>query len=316
MVWLGRLVAGAGGGVTLAQQAVVLDIVGRGQLPPGDEVVDGQEGQQAPAQPGDQRPLQRGRDGVGLQHGVAPVPARTPQLRQALRLQRPGATDATGQLAPCKVVDRLAHAGTGVVLGRGHPAVMAAAVFDREMPVGWHGQCQPCQPLFQGIVLVAELVRGIQPQAGIGAGDIRQQQEGPPREILRARPPGATDQGQEVQRHRGPGQPAVVAIGVELPHDDIGRVVRVLADEGVQERHQAVADQQRQRQRGFDAGGVVRGQAHEGHEGPEHRQHPCPALAVAVADFEAVGRGGDVGDGHAGGSRRGAGALGRCPQVP
>ena len=226
------------------------------------------------------------------------APGRTAQFRQPTRLERPRAADPAGQLSQCETVDRLAHPGAGVVLGRRDPAVMTAPVLDREVPVRGHREHEPRQPLLERGVLVTELVRGVQPQTGVGAGDIGQDEERPPRQVMRAGPPGTADQGDEVQWHRRPGQPAVVAIGVELSHDRIGRVVRVFADDRVQQRHQAVADQQRDREGDLVARDMVRREADEGDQRPGHRQHPCPALAVAVADAVAVGCACRVGDGH------------------
>jgi hypothetical protein len=102
------------------------------------------------------------------------------QRGQALGFQRPGAADAAGQLAQRKAVDRLAHACIGVVFRRGHPAVVAAAVLDGEVAAGRHRQHQPGQPLLQPVVLVAQRMRGVQAQAGVGARHIGQQHQRPP----------------------------------------------------------------------------------------------------------------------------------------
>ncbi len=158
----------------------MLDIVGGGELPPGHQVVQCQKKQHQPAECGDQAALQHGGDGIRLQHRVVPAPDRLPGVLQVLRLQLPGAAHAAGQLAQRKAVDALAHAGAGVVLGRGHPAVVAAAVLHREVAVGRHRQHQPGQPLLDRVVLVAQLVGGVQAQAGVATGNKSQHQHRPP----------------------------------------------------------------------------------------------------------------------------------------
>ena len=294
----------------------MFDVIGRGQLPPGDQVVHQQEDDHHAAEGGDQRALQQQRHRIGLQQRVVPGPDRAPQCPQPVTLEHPGAAHAARQFAQCKAVDRLTHARAGMVLGRGHPAVVTAAVFDREMAVGRHRQHQPRQPLLDAVVLVAQFVRGVQAQAGVGAGHVGQQQQRPPWQVLRAGPPGAADQRHEVQRHRHPGQPAVVAVGHQRRHHRLGWVVLVLADQRVQQRHQTVADQERQPQRQRLTAGLVGPQPEERQQRVDHRQAPGPALAVAVADRAAHLISGGVGDAHGGASTTTFAGWGRRVKPP
>ncbi len=98
-------------------------------------------------------------------------------------------------------------------------------------------------------MLVAELVAGVYAEPRGGAGDVSEHQHRPPRELVRADPPGAADERREMQRHDDPGEPAVIAVLLELRHHRLGRVVRVLADQEVEQRHEAVADEERQAER-------------------------------------------------------------------
>ena len=284
MVRLRRLVAGGVAGIAPAQQAVVLDVVGRGELPPRHRVVDQQERDHHRTEGRDQPALQQRGDRIRLQHRVLHRPGRVPQRSQPPGLERPRAAHAAWQFAQREAVDRLAHARAGVVVGRGDPAVVTAAMLDREVAVGRHRERQPRQPLLERVVLVAEFMRGVQPQARIGAGRVGQDQQRPPRQVLRAGPPRAGDQRDEVQRHRGPRQPAVVAVGVELRHDGLGRVAVVFADQRIEHGHQAVADHERQRQRDLPAGDVMRPEAEQRHQRVDDRERPGPALAVPVFD--------------------------------
>ena len=213
---------------------------------------------------------------------------------QALALELPGAADAAGQLAQREAVNAFAHAGARVVLGRGHATMVAAAVFDGEVSVGGDCQHQARQPLFDRVVLVAQFVAGVDAQPRVGACDVGKDQQRPPRQVVRADPPGAADQRDEVQWHRGPGEPAVVAIVLQLWHHRFGRVVLVLADQRVEQRHQAVADQQRQRQADLLPARRVRCHAGERQQRVDDRQQPPRTLAVAVGDTPEWGIVGNV----------------------
>ncbi len=277
-----------------AQQAVVLDVVGRGELPTGDEVVHGQEGDHHRPEGDQQAELKHRRHRIRLQHGVAWAPGAEAERAQPLRLELPGAADAAGQLAQREAVDALAHACAGMVFWRGHPAVVAAAMLHREVAIGRHREDQPRQPLLGGVVLVTEFMAGGQAHAGVGTGDVGEHRQRPPGQRLRAGPPCTADQRHEVQRHGGPGQPAVVAVGLELRHDGLGWVVEVLADQRVEQGHQHIAGDQRQRQRDRLAGPRMQRHAEQRHQRVDHRQQPAQALAVAPGDGLPVGAGAAV----------------------
>jgi len=109
---------------------------------------------------------------------------------------------------------------------------------------------------------------------------------------------GTADQRDEVQRHRRPREPTVVAIVIQLRHHGLGRVVFVLADQRVEQRHQAVADQQRQREADLLPGDCMSGHADERQQRIDHRQQPPRTLAVAVGDVPALRIVGSVDPGH------------------
>ena len=229
---------------TLAQQAVMFHIVCRGQLPPGNQVVHDEEGNHHQAEYQQQAQLKHRGDGIGLKHGVVRAPGGQVQLFQALFLDAPGSPDTARQFPQGKAVNAFAHARTGVILRRGYPAVMASAVLHREVAIGWHRQYQARQPLLHRVVFVTQLMAGIQAQAGIHASDIAHQQHRPPGQRMGAYPPGTGQQGHKMQGNGGPGQPAVVAILLQLRHHGFGWIVFIFANQPVQQRQQTIANEQ------------------------------------------------------------------------
>ena len=278
----------------LAQQPVVLHVVGRGELPPGDHVVDEEEGQHHRAERGDQSQLQQRGERVALQHRVVRAECAATLAREALAFELPAAADAARELAQRESVDALAQARARVVLGRGDVAMVATAVLDGEVPVGRHREQETREDLLDGSALVPELVRGGQPHARVDACHVGDQRHAPPGQRLRARPPRADEEHREVDRHRRPGEPAIVAIRFELRHDFLRRVAPVLADQRIEQRHQPVADGQRQREPGRLPGGGMCADPQQRNEGVHHGERPGPALAVAVLDPLAVRADGDV----------------------
>ena len=89
---------------------------------------------------------------------------------------------------------------------------MALAVLNGKVAINGHRQHQPCQPLFGHSVFMAQFVSGIQTQARMHARHICQQQDSAPRHVMRAHPPRAGDERDEMQWHSDPCEPAIVAI--------------------------------------------------------------------------------------------------------
>src|SRR5210317_262563 len=108
MMWCATLVAALCG--PLAQQPVVFDVVGAGQLPVGQSVMNKQEDQGEPTE----RNNENDRDGqancIGLQYRVAVVPQGLVARREALTLDGPRPEKGAGDLTPSELVDALAHA--------------------------------------------------------------------------------------------------------------------------------------------------------------------------------------------------------------
>jgi len=121
-----------------AQQAVVLDVIGRGELKVGPEGDQHAEHQRLGSERQNQRRPEQQRHRGRLKDFVVQGPERLSGALQAVALQAPGALERARHLAPDKGVDALAHARRSRIRRRGHIPVVTAVVFDEEMPVtGW-----------------------------------------------------------------------------------------------------------------------------------------------------------------------------------
>ena len=159
------------------------------------------------------------------------------------------------------------------------------------MPVAGYRQGQLREHPLERVPLVAELVAGIDGQCGHEPEREHDGQDLP--EALRDdhRVPDAGHQDADVDRDRQVGQPAIVGIALHLDRDLLGRVVRVGADEPVEQRNQAVDDHQRRPQQPAPTDGLCRGNRQDRQHGDEDRQHPARPPAIGVLqDFAARSR--------------------------
>ena len=167
-----------------AQQAVVLDVVGLGQLKGTPEGNQQHHRQNLDAQPGDQQRIQRRTDQRRLQHLVVETPHRLAATLKALRFQIPGAEEGAGHLTKDKAIDTLAHARGGWVFGSSHIAVVTAVVFDKEVAITPQRQRDLGQPALQRGLLVTHLMPQIQPKAQAAAGCQNHRQRAVPRQFM------------------------------------------------------------------------------------------------------------------------------------
>jgi hypothetical protein len=116
-------------GITFAQQAVVLNVVGAGQLPVCEEIVNQQERNDLPAKQHDQCQAENRRNSVRLQNRVAVVPDRLPAQCQAFFFHLPGSSESAWYFATRELVNTLPHTGAGRVAGCRYVLVMSAVVF-------------------------------------------------------------------------------------------------------------------------------------------------------------------------------------------
>ena len=255
--------------ILLAQQSVVLDVVGAGQLPPGEEIVNCEEGQHDPAEGGDQGDLQHGAQGVGLQHFVFRMPDGLAEARQALLLDLPATAESAGNLAQGELVDVFAHARTGRVGRRRDVAMVTAVVFDAEMAIGRDGEDDACQPAFERRFLVTQFVCRVDAEATVEPGGQRQDQDREQRQRLRADEGRDGDEDDGMQGHGQHRQPAVVGIILKLADQFLRRIVAILAQPPVEQAGPAVDADQRREQSPFAACGHVEADAAQGQQGIE-----------------------------------------------
>ena len=119
----------------LAQQAIVFDVVGRGQLKIRPERRHHQKRQHLRSQPSAKRAPQQQGDEGGLQDLVVQGPHGLAVALQPGGLQRPGPLQCAWHFPQHKAVDGFAHARRCRVQRCGHIAVVAPVVFNEEVAI-------------------------------------------------------------------------------------------------------------------------------------------------------------------------------------
>ena len=165
---------------------------------------------------------------------------------QPVFLHMPGAQECTGEFTGCKLVNAFAHARTGGILRRRYVAVVSAIMIDGEVAIRRDRQHDFRQQFLELRVLVAQLVSGIDREAGSQARDDGEREKRPGAEFLHCRVPGSADQRQEMQRHDDIGEAPVIGIALQLHHDFFRRVIRILAEDHVEDRRNAIVQEKRQ----------------------------------------------------------------------
>ena len=115
--------------------------------------------------------------------------------------------------------------------------MMSPVVLDREVAISGHPKYKAGQQLFESRVPVPELVGCIDCDSADHARMHSEQSECPPAEISRSGIDGATEDDDEVQGYRQPGQPTVLPVCFELHKYFFGWVVPIFAYDVVENRH-------------------------------------------------------------------------------
>ena len=233
-------------------------------------------------------------------------------------LQPPRGPQRAADRARPERVEALPEPGARGVLGGGDPDVVAAVVLDVEVAVADLGQRDLGQPALVGLLLVAELVGGVDADAADAADRDRQADPVDRRQRLvgehaedvpaadhrhRAQEAGVLDRQEEV------GDPPVVAVLLERLDHVVRRVGAVEAGDEVDRRHDAEDDDRADPEPHAPAGRDV---AAEGDERQaRHDQADEPEVALAVGPE----LGGAVGD-RAAGSESGGVAGHRRDLLP
>ncbi len=263
----------------------MLGVVHRFQQRGTDQRLEHQKRQQLDTEGEHQRAPEHDGHGPGLQHFVmhAPEAAVLACHARLLDVERRARAAAGGTHE--KTPERLAHAGTGRVVRRGHVLVMAAIVLGIEMPVGHRRKRDLGQPAFDGRVLVAQFVGGVDGHTGEHADGADKAQPLPEGQILGADDGTDGHEQNELNDHVDIGRVAVERVVLEDIEHPLGRIGAVLADQQVEHRHHAVDHDWP----GKDQPGLARqpaGERQSGHDDDDAEAHgPQPALAVVGPRF-------------------------------
>src|SRR3546814_143635 len=102
----------------------------------------------------------------------------------------------------------------------------------------------PIYPAVEGFLLVPEFVASIQRQPVDDPQGESESHYLPPRDRLRRDPPCTADQRSIVHRNGKPSENSIIAVCLEAGNCRFGRIVRILAEEDVEDRDCAVPDEQ------------------------------------------------------------------------
>ncbi len=182
-----------------------------------------------------------------------------------------------------ELVEALAHARAGWILGCGDAHMVAAVVLDEEVPVAGLGERHLGEPALGAGALVAELVRGVDRHAGDHRDRQREADRFEYRETAMRPHPTGEDQARVLQRQKQVGAPAVVAILLKPLDHAVGRVGGVQPDEQVEQwkhaedEHGTVEPEHAETGRFDQPPGDERQQRHD------QAEQPGVALAIAPA---------------------------------
>ena len=270
-------------GQPTALQAVVFDVVGRGQLERTPERHQRQHRHHGPAVQCDQAAVQRCGQRTGLQDLVVPMPAGHATVFQPLRFQAPGAYKRSWHFAQNEAVDALSQARRGRVFGRGHMPVVPSVVFDGEMPVPAQRAVEQGQLAAEPVALVAELMAQVQAKAQHRPGHQHGGDPAAPGQSVGGQKDAVEQGGEPQHRQNRIVDGAVVRFRFQPRHLGFGRVAEVLTQQPVQQGHQSVKTQQRQKEPDRAAGAQAVGdRPRQRQRRAEHGEQPAMAFAVTV----------------------------------
>ena len=211
----------------------------------------------------------------------------------AALLQAPGGPQGAEDRARPERVEALAEPAARRVLGGGDADVVAPVVLDVEVAVGDLGQRDLGEPALVGLLLVAELVGGVDADAADaadrdGQADLVEHAHpaddlGVREQVERADEPGVLDGQEEV------GDPAVVAVVLQCLDDVVRRVGAVEPDDQVDGGDDAEDDDRAEPEPHAPAGELVQADAEE--RQARHHQPDQPQVALLVGPVVGGARG-------------------------
>ncbi len=204
----------------------------------------------------------------------------------------PGGAQAADHGTRQKRPEGLAEPRGGRVLRGGNPHVMPPVVLHVKMPVEHRRQRHLGQPLFHPVRLVAQLMGGVDGDAGGAAGGDRQAQIAVPGQPPGGRHPGGVEKAGVEQRHGHVHRPAVVAVALQFRHGFLRRIGGFLAKQHVEQGDHAEHEQKAEPPHHRPAGEQhhLHG-AHRQQHGENTEQPPVATAVAPVAVPVVEGRG-------------------------
>ena len=234
----------AAGGGLLPLEAVVLQVVDHLQQREAEDRLDEEPGRDLPAEHGDQSAEEHDGHEPRVEVVVADRPRALAQATEPLGLEVPGRPCGSHDAARQERPERLAEARAGRVLGGGDAGVVPTVVLDEEVSVPGGGQGDLGQPLLAPGDLVAELVRGVDPDPARDGhrpghtdrgGDPEPAVVTEPRQVLGGPQVAGDDEGRVLEGDVQVGAPAVEGVRLEPVHHLVRRVLAVGSDRQVAE---------------------------------------------------------------------------------
>ena len=157
-------------------------------------------------------------------------------------------------------------------------------VFRGEVAIERHRKRQPGHQPIGLRFFVAEFVPQVETETTDRTHEQAETRQSEPAKIIGGNKPRTTNQHRKVQRHGDIDQQPVVKVRLQLRHDLLGRVTRIVLEEVIQKRHQYVDGYEWHPQGPFLPAPGHQAHADERDQGEKHRQQPEIPLLVTVAD--------------------------------
>ncbi len=276
----------AGDADLLPQHAVVLHVVHDFQQREADDGLQDEVRQDSPAQPPDHRAPQHRRHQPRVEHVVADAVRVAVAAGVALLLQPPRALHRPGDGARPEPVEALADPRARGILRRRDTHVVASVVLDVEVAVEALRQRDLGQPALVALLLVPQLVRGVDADAADAADRHREPGLVHNGQILGRDHVERGDEPRVLDRQEQERDPAVVAVLFQRLDQLVRWVGAVQAGHQVEGGDDHQHDDRAGPQPDAPACQRVQAQRHEG----ERRHHQADQPQVALAVLPLLGR--------------------------
>ena len=188
--------------------------------------------------------------------------------------QIPSAPERARNLAQREFVDALAHPRRGWILGGRDVAMVPLIVLDEEVTIADHGQNDLGHPAVEGFLLVAKFVPSVQGQTVDDAQGQGEHDNFPPSHRLGRHPPCRDDQRGIMHGDGKIGENSIVSVRLETRHRRFRRIIRIVSEQDVQGRNNAIPDHQREGVKDAPSCQTDKVKADQWRCRPDDRQHP------------------------------------------